>query len=304
MQADPDRLRAALEGRVRDHHRFLLQLHLDQIAALERGRGTIDARLGELLRPFEAITTRLRTMPGVSHVVAQTLVAEIGVDMHRFPTPGHLRSWVGLCPRLDESAGKRRSTRIRHGAPWLKTVLVQAAWTAVRNRDSYPHAQCQRLKARRGAKKAIVAVAASLLTAAYFILRDDVLDRGWARLGTPRRLRRLSGLSPIRKASQDRRTYLPTYASIGVSTPTVFAPGERRIDEIADRLVVQRQAPRQSTNRLCSVPFVRVEPCDSSKELDRIRLITMTGNKFDDQPSQFPDVAMRKWAGVEADLVG
>ena len=174
LQADTDRLRAALEGRVRDHHRFLLQLYLDQITALERGRGTIDARLGELLRPFEAITTRLRTMPGVSHVVAQTLVAEIGVDMQRFPTPSHLRSWVGLCPRLDESAGKRRSTRIRHGAPWLKTVLVQAAWTAVRNRDGYPHAQFQRLKARRGAKKVIVAVAASLLTAAYFILRDEV----------------------------------------------------------------------------------------------------------------------------------
>jgi len=77
----------------------------------------------------------------------------------------HLRSWVGLCPRLDESTGKRRSTRIRHGASWLKTVLVQAAWAAVRNRDGYPRAQFQRLKARRGAKKAIVAVAASLLTA-------------------------------------------------------------------------------------------------------------------------------------------
>jgi transposase len=174
LQADPDRLRAALEGRVRDHHRFLLRLHLDQITAVERGLHTINVRLGELLRPFEAIMTRLRTMPGVSHVVAQTLVAEIGLDMRRFPTPGHLRSWVGLCPRLDESAGKRRSTRIRHGAPWLKTVLVQAAWTAIRNRHSYPHAQYQRLRARRGAKKAIVAVAASLLTAAYFILRDDV----------------------------------------------------------------------------------------------------------------------------------
>lgn len=174
LQAGPDRLRAALEGRVRDHHRFLLRLHLDQITAVERGLHAIDVRLGELLRPFETITTRLRTMPGVSHVVAQTLVAEIGVDMRRFPTPGHLRSWVGLCPRLDESAGKRRSTRIRHGAPWLKTVLVQAAWTAVRNREGYPHAQYQRLRARRGAKKAIVAVAASLLTAAYFILRDNV----------------------------------------------------------------------------------------------------------------------------------
>jgi transposase len=174
LKAHPDRIRAALEGRVRDHHRFLLQLHLDQITALEEGLRRIDARLRERLRPFEAVTTRLRTMPGVSHVTAQTLVAEIGVDMRRFPTPGHLRSWVGLSPRLDESAGKRRSARVRHGAPWLKPVLVQAAWVAVRNRDGYPYAQYQRLKSRRGPKKAIVAVAASLLTAAYFILRDDV----------------------------------------------------------------------------------------------------------------------------------
>ena len=132
-----------------------------------RGWGSCSARLRRSRRACVPC-------PASANVVAQTLVAEIGVDMHRFPTPGHLRSWVGLCPRLDESAGKRRSTRIRHGAPWLKTVLIQAAWTAVRNRDRYPHAQFQRLKARRGAKKAIVAVAASLLTAAYFILRDDV----------------------------------------------------------------------------------------------------------------------------------
>jgi transposase len=167
-------LRAALEGRVRDHHRFLLQLHLTQIEALEKGVDSLDARLHVLLRPFETVTARLCTMPGVSTVVAQTLLAEIGEDMGRFPTAGHLRSWVGLCPRLDESAGRRRSTRIRHGAPWLKTVLVQAAWSAIRHRDGYPHAQFQRLKAKRGPKKAIVAVAASLLTAAYFMLRDNV----------------------------------------------------------------------------------------------------------------------------------
>lgn len=138
LKADPDRLCAALEGRIQDHHRFLIQLHLDQISALEQGLRQIDAQLRERLRPFEGVTTRLRTMPGVSHVVAQTLVAEIRVDMRRFPTPGHLRSWVGLCPRLDESAGKRHSTRIRHGAPWLKTVLAQSAWVAVRNRNGYP----------------------------------------------------------------------------------------------------------------------------------------------------------------------
>jgi hypothetical protein len=94
--------------------------------------------------------------------------------MSRFPTAGHLVSWAGFCPRSDESAGKRRSTRIRKGAPWLKTTLVQAAWAAVRKKDSYLHAQFLRIKSRRGPMKAIVAVAASMLTAAYHILRDGV----------------------------------------------------------------------------------------------------------------------------------
>jgi len=174
LRADPEQLRAALEGRVREHHRFLLRLHLTQIEGIEDGLRTVDARLDILLRPFTPVVERLSTIPGVGTLVAQTVIAEIGVDVHRFPTPGHLRSWVGLCPRLDESAGKRRSTRLRHGAPWLKTVLIQAAWAAVRRRDAYPHAQFQRLKAKRGPKKAIVAVAASLLTAVYFMLRDDV----------------------------------------------------------------------------------------------------------------------------------
>ena len=95
------------------------------------------------------------------------LVAEIGVDITRFPGPGYLVSWAGLCPRLDESAGKRRSARIRHATPWLKTALVQAAWAATRKNGSYLQAQFRRLKGRRGPKKAIVAVAASTLTAAW-----------------------------------------------------------------------------------------------------------------------------------------
>jgi transposase len=157
---------------VREHHRFLLRLHLTQIEAIEEGLRTVDARLESLLTPLRDVVERLSTIPGVSTLVAQTIIAEVGVDVGRFPTPGHLRSWVGLCPRLDESAGKRRSTRVRHGASWLKTVLVQAAWAAIRRRDAYPHAQFQCLKAKRGPKKAIVAVAASLLTAVYFMLRD------------------------------------------------------------------------------------------------------------------------------------
>jgi hypothetical protein len=102
------------------------------------------------------------------------MVAEIGVDMTRFPDAGHLISWAGLCPRNDESAGKRRSSRVRKSGTWLKTALVTAAWAAVRVKTSYLRAQFLRIKARRGAKKAILAVAASMLTAAYFMLRDGV----------------------------------------------------------------------------------------------------------------------------------
>ncbi len=113
-------------------------------------------------------------MPGVSDTVAHVILGEIGIDMSRFPSAAHLVSWAGLCPRSDESAGKRRSTRVRKGAPWLKTVLVQAAWAATRVKDSYLRAQFLRLKGRRGPMKAIIAVAASMLTAAYHMLRDGV----------------------------------------------------------------------------------------------------------------------------------
>ena len=156
------------------HHRFLLHLHLTQIDALEAAVRDVEARLGDALVPFQAAVDRLMTIPAVKQTVARVIVAEIGVDMSRFPTVGHLISWAGLCPRLDESAGKRRSTRTRPGAPWLKTALVQAAWVAARTRNTYLRAQFLRLKSRRGPKKAILAVAASMLTAAYYILKDHV----------------------------------------------------------------------------------------------------------------------------------
>lgn len=174
LKASRARLTEALQGRVTDHHRFLLRLHLGQIDTLRRAIAEVEAQMGPLLDPFRAKTAALITMPGVSEIVAQVVLAEIGADMARFPTPGHLISWAGLCPRLDESAGKRRSTRLRKGAPWLKTTLVQAAWAAVRVKRSYLRAQFLRLKSRRGPKKAIVAVAASMLKAIYFILRDGV----------------------------------------------------------------------------------------------------------------------------------
>ena len=164
----------ALRGRIAAPHRFLLQLHVDQIRALEAGIAAVDQEVGGALASFRHGTDRLKTIPGVSDIVAHVIVSEIGLDMARFPTAGHLLSWAGLCPRNDESAGKRRSTRVRHGAPWLKTTLVQAAWAAARSKETYLHAQFLRLKSRRGPAKAIIAVAASILTAAYCMLRDGV----------------------------------------------------------------------------------------------------------------------------------
>jgi transposase len=174
LKASRADLVAALHGRVTAHHRFLLQLHLTHVEALERAVHEVEARLGEALAPFRTALDRLITMPGVSETVARVLVAEIGFDMTRFATAGHLVSWAGLCPRLDESAGKRLSTRTRPSNPWLKTTLVQAAWAASRKKDGYLRAQFLRLKSRRGPKKAILAVAASMLTAAYHMLKHDV----------------------------------------------------------------------------------------------------------------------------------
>lgn len=162
----------ALRGRVTPHHRAMLKLHLDLIHALQAALDELDAAAGKLLAPIQERAALLTTMPGISDIVAQVIVAEIGVDMSRFPSAGHLVSWAGLCPRNDESAGKRRSTRVRKSGTWLKTTLVTAAWSAARKKDSYLQAQFLRIKSRRGAKKAILAVAASMLTAAYYMLRD------------------------------------------------------------------------------------------------------------------------------------
>lgn len=170
----------ALRGKITNHHRFLLKLHLDQVDALGRAIASIETEVGETLIPFREAAERLTTIPGVSDIAASVIVAEIGVDMTRFPTVGHLVSWAGLCPRNDQSAGKRRSTRLRHSGSWLKTTLVQAAWAAVRVRGGYLQAQFLRLRARRGPKKAIIAVAASIITAAYYMLRNqtDYIDLG------------------------------------------------------------------------------------------------------------------------------
>jgi transposase len=172
LKATPAALKEALRGRVTRHHRFLLRLHLQQIDALDAAIAAIDQEVEGQLAPFRAAVQLLDTIPGVNALAAEIIVAEIGTEMSRFPSAGHLLSWAGLCPRNDESAGKRRSTRLRKGAPWLKTLLIQCAWAARRKKGSYLQAQFHRVRARRGAKKAICAVAASMLTAAYHMLKD------------------------------------------------------------------------------------------------------------------------------------
>jgi transposase len=158
----------------------VLRLHLTQIDAVDTALTDLEARIRDALVPFRAAVHLLTPMPGVSETAAAVIVAEIGDDRSVFPSAGSLLSWAGLCPRLDESAGRRRSTRTRQGAPWLKTTLVQIAWPAARKKHSDFQAQFLRLKSRRGPKKAIVAVAASMLTDVYDMLRDGVefLDLG------------------------------------------------------------------------------------------------------------------------------
>jgi transposase len=175
IKATPEELCEALRGRVTRHHRFLLSVHLQQIDAIDAAINTIDQEIDAHVEPFRDTVLLLTTIPGVDELGACVILAEIGRDMSRFPTAGHLISWAGLCPRNDESAGKRRSTRMRKAAAWLKTTLVQCAWAATRKKASYLQAQFHRLRARRGAKKAIGAVAASILTAAYEMLKTGTL---------------------------------------------------------------------------------------------------------------------------------
>jgi len=188
IKASPKVLRDALYGRLREHHRFLLKLHLQQWDALDAAIREIDRQIAWHIErideeandaplSFRELILRLCAIPGVSRLSATAILAEIGRDMSRFPTAGHLVAWAGLCPGQNESAGKRKSARLRRGAPWLNTMLVQCAWAAKRAKDSYYMAQFHRLRSRRGPQKAICAVAASLLTAIYHMLKSGAPHR-------------------------------------------------------------------------------------------------------------------------------
>jgi transposase len=174
LKTPREELVLALNGKVTQHHRFLLQMHLDQIDGADRSVASLDVQIEELTRPLAEAVGRLADMPGMSETSARVVLAEIGADMSRFPSARHLVSFAGLCPSLNQSAGKSRSSKLKKGSVWLKTVMVNCAWAAARAKNTYARAQFHRLKARRGSKKAVVAVAASMLTAVYYLLRDAV----------------------------------------------------------------------------------------------------------------------------------
>jgi transposase len=174
LSAKRETLVEALRGAVTARHRFLLEVELGYVENIDATLARIDQEAATVLAPFRAQADRLTAIPGVGEIAARIIVAEIGVDMTRFPTAGQLVSWAGLSPRNDESAGKRQSTRTRKGNVWLKSILVQAAWAATRVKDSYLRAQFMRIKTRRGPMKAILAVAASILSIAHVLLTRGV----------------------------------------------------------------------------------------------------------------------------------
>ena len=167
-------LERALTGSFGSHQCFLVARHWALIDAFDESVAQVSAEIEERMRPFEVEIARLDTIPGVARRTAEVFVAEVGTDLTRFPTAGHLAAWAGMAPGNNESAGKRKSGKTRKGNPALRTALMEGAQAAARKRNSYTAAQYHRLTARRGKKKALVAVGHSLLTAGYHMLKRGV----------------------------------------------------------------------------------------------------------------------------------
>lgn len=173
-------LRLALEGQVREHHRFLLNELLDQLEDIERRIERFSRRIEDSSGPFELEIQRIAELPGFDLRSAQNVIAEIGTDMSHFATANHLASWAGMCPGSNESAGKRKGGKTTKGSRWLRAALVQSAWAASHTKCSYFRGQFHRLAGRRGRKRALVAVGHSLLVVIYNIL---LTGRAYSDLG-------------------------------------------------------------------------------------------------------------------------
>jgi len=168
-----EQLIEALRGRVRDHHRTMLRLELAQWKFLDALVAELEIAIEEALRPFAEAAKLVKTIPGFSDVSAAATVAEIGVHMDQFASAGHLASWAGLCPGNNESAGKRYSGKTRGGNIWLKRILCQVGWAASRTRNTYFAALFRRIAAKRGKKRAILAVAHAILVTIYAMLHKQ-----------------------------------------------------------------------------------------------------------------------------------
>jgi transposase len=164
-------LRLALEGKVTDHHRFVLKQLIAHIEYLESQIEAFSKRIEEVSRPFEEAIEAVAKLPGLQRRSAENVVAEIGSDMGQFPTDAHLSSWAGMSPGNNESAGKKKSGKTNKGSRWLRSALTQAAWAATRKKGSYFQAQYKRLAGRRGKKRALIAVGHSLLVSIYHVLK-------------------------------------------------------------------------------------------------------------------------------------
>jgi transposase len=171
LRAKLPQLRQALRGRFGGHHALLIRLALAHLAQLEASIAELDTHIDRVLVPFAQARDRLDTITGVGKRAAETIIAEIGVDM--FPTAGHLASWAGRCPGNNRTGGKRRSGKPTKGNRWLGEVLIECAWAAARSRDTYLSAQYWRLARRIGKKKAAVAVGHSILVIAWYLLTDN-----------------------------------------------------------------------------------------------------------------------------------
>jgi len=167
-------LELALEGNLQEHHRFLLELQLQRLEAAEKDLAMLEQRIQQKLEPYATQMQLLDEIPGVDWGVAAVVIAELGVDMSVFQTVSQLVSWAGICPGNNESAGKRKSSRITKGNVYLKTALVEAANAAARAKGTYLRDKFYRLKARRGYKRALVAVAHKMLVATYHMLSHNV----------------------------------------------------------------------------------------------------------------------------------
>ena len=172
LQAHRDRLEPALESRMGEHQRFMLASLLRQLDFLEVEVEAIDRKVAEQLADEDELIERLDAIPGVGRRVAEEVLAEIGTDMSRFASSAHLASWTRICPGNHESGGKRRTESIGPGNRWLQSALVEAARAAAMTKKSYLSAQYRRIRARRGGKRAAIAVAHSILTIIYHLIRD------------------------------------------------------------------------------------------------------------------------------------